>query len=372
MIRNTRSIATVSCLSLALTLATGCSEDVVEQQAVARPVKLLKLGDGTGAGSFEYPAKVEAAQSSEMAFEVSGKIVEFPVEEGQRVEEGTVLVRLDPRDFENAAASARAEMDRAKAFRDRVKQAAKSEAVSRQEVTDAEARYQKAVADSDIRRKAVDDSSLRATFSGVVAKKLVADFANVQAKQPVLILQDDSHLEIAVNFPEQDLRYAKPGLTVEERTKVMNPEIVVTAFPDRRFEAKLKSLATTADPVTRTFSATFRFETPSDIVVRPGMTAKVVLRPLPAALSDVRGQRLRVPSNAVLADEQGQAHVWRVDQKSMTVQRVAVELGELSGGDVEVITGLKVGDTIASSGVHHLQPGMEVRPFGGEAASTNK
>jgi RND family efflux transporter MFP subunit len=367
------SIITMSLLGLVLLFANGCSEEVVEQPAVARPVKLLLVGNGTGgAGAIEYPGKVEAAQNSEMAFEVSGKIIEFPVDEGQRVEQGTVLARLDPRDFENSAAAARAEMERAKAFRDRVLQAAKSEAVSRQEVTDAEARYRKAVAEAAIGNKAEDDSVLRATFSGVVAKKVVADFANVQAKQVVLILQDDSYLEIEINFPERDLRYITPGLSVEERTKRMNPEIIVTAFPERRFSASLKSMATTADPVTRTFSATFRFANPDDITIRPGMTAKVVITPSPDSAAGALNQPLRVPADAVIADDTDQAYVWRLDVASMTVDRVAVKMGELSGSDVEVLEGLDDGDTIAISGVYQLQQGMKVRRFGDEAASSGK
>ncbi len=359
-------MVTAASLAVLLGFCAGCAGDPVEKQPVARPVKMLTLGLGGGADSREYPGKVEAAQNSEMAFEVAGKIVEFPVEEGQRVEKGDVLVRLDPRDFENAAAAARAEMERAKAFRDRILQAAKSDAVSKQDVTDAEARYQKAVADAEIRGKSVADSVLNATFSGIVAKKLVEDFANVQAKQPVLILQDDSHLEIEINFPEQDLRYARPGMSVEERSRRMNPEITVSAFPDRRFAAELKSLSTTADPVTRTFSATFRFENPSDIVIRPGMTAKVVLRPLPEVLEEVGEVAVWIPANAVVADETGQSYVWRIDGDPMKVERTPVKVGELSGANIEVLSGLSHGETIATSGVHHLSQGMEVRRFGAE------
>ena len=51
--------------------------------------------------------------------------------------------------------------------------------------------------------KAFDDATLRAPFAGTVAKKLVQDFANVQAKEAVVVLQDDSSLEVVISVPEQ-------------------------------------------------------------------------------------------------------------------------------------------------------------------------
>jgi multidrug resistance efflux pump len=63
------------------------------------------------------------------------------------------------------------------------------------EVTEAELR---------VSQKAVEDTVLRAPFDGVMARKLVEDFANVNAKEPVLVFQDTSHLEIQINIPERD------------------------------------------------------------------------------------------------------------------------------------------------------------------------
>jgi 2C-methyl-D-erythritol 2,4-cyclodiphosphate synthase len=53
--------------------------------------------------------------------------------------------------------------------------------------------YEVARADADTARKALDDAILKATYSGKVARKIKKDFKNVKAKEPILILQDDSH-----------------------------------------------------------------------------------------------------------------------------------------------------------------------------------
>ena len=182
----------------------------------------------------------------------------------------------------------------------------------------------------------------------------------MQAKQPVLVLQDDSTLEIVVNLPERDMARARPGASVEEATARIRPRVSVTSIPDRVFSARVKEYSTTADPVTRTFEATVAFDKPEDIVIRPGMTAKLIIS-IPADDEAVQGHM--IPASAAVADESGSAYVWKVDPSSMRVSRAPVELGELSGTRVQIRSGLGEGDLIAISGVHHLREGMEVRRY---------
>ena len=109
-----------------------------------------------------------------------------------------------------------------------------------------------------------------------MARKLVEDFANVQAKQPVLILQDTSILEIEIAVPERDVVQSKrQDETKEQASERLKPQVIVSAVPDREFPAKIKEYATTADPVTRTFPVKLNFDKPEDLNILPGMTARV-------------------------------------------------------------------------------------------------
>jgi RND family efflux transporter MFP subunit len=340
--------------------AIACGEEPAPEAPIARPVKMLELGAGTGTGKLEYPGEISAAQHSEMAFEVPGKIIEFPVREGQQVEEGTLLARLDPRDFDAELGKARANVAQAKSDYDRYKTLFEQGVEAKATLESKQRRYEVTLADLETTKKAVEDTRLVAPFAGRVARKLVKDFQNVNAKEPVLILQDDSSLEIVVNVPERDLTAGRRGeeRTPEEASEILEPEVTVTSIPDRSFPASIKELATTADPVTRTFQATFAFANPSDVNVLPGMTAKVTINRPGAAQG---GVGFSIPAGATLADESGQATVWVVDPDSMTVRRTQVELGEMTGAEVEVRSGLSSGDLIAISGVHQLREGMPVR-----------
>ncbi len=340
--------------------AVACGAEPQEEVAVVRPVKMLTLGVGASAGSLEYPGSVAAVQNAEMAFEVPGRITEFRFQEGQAVNRGQVLAVLDPRDYEATRDAEEAGRNQAAAEYRRYQELYAENAVSLQ---DLEIRQRAAeVADARLRQaqKAVDDTRLIAPFAGVMARKLVEDFQNVQAKQPVLVLQDESSLKVVVNVPESDVVLAAPGLSPEERTARTNPQVELSSLAGRRFPARFQEFSTTADPVTRTFPVTFAFDAPADVAVRSGMTAKIILT-LPRAVAAEQATTFSIPAGAVVSDESGSPYVWKVNESTMTVSRAPVVVGELSGSEIVIRSGLASGDVIAVTGVHQLREGLVVR-----------
>lgn len=344
-------------LLLLASLAAGCGEEPPAAPEVARPVKIVEVGRG-GAELREYPGRIRAAQYSEMAFEVPGRIVEFSVKEGERVEQGQALARLDPRDYEAKLQAATARVEHAKTERDRARILYEKQVKPKSEYDLAVRLYEVQAADLATAKKALEDTVLRAPFAGVMARKLVADFSNVQAKQPVLIVQDDSSLEIKVSVPERDLTgAARGGRDLAEITRRIHPRVVLSSLPDREFPARLTEIAEVADPTTRTFEATLAFERPEGANVLGGMTAKVVLD-APAAEG---APGVALPAACVLSDGGEGPSVWVVDPATMQVSRRAVEVGAMSGSEIRVLAGLDPGEWVVASGVHQLREGATVR-----------
>ena len=340
-------------------LATGgCGEAPVDEAPIVRPVKIVEIG-GPGSGhTRELPGTIRAAQNADMGFEVGGLITDFLVIEGQEVTAGTELARLDPRNFQ-------ADFDQADAaFRKAQSDLARSERIYEQDPgaistarieTDRQA-VEVAEAALRIAEKALEDTVLRAPFDGVVARRLVEDFQNVQPKEPVLILQDLSSLEIEVSVPERDVAQAEQNRDPEETTRQIRPRVQVSSLPDLVFPARLVEFSTTADPATRTFQARLQFDTPADQNILPGMTARVIY-------NAVLNGTTTLPSSAAFSDASGNANVWIVDPGTMQVSRRGVTLGELTGSDVEIRSGLAAGDLVAVSGVSQLREGMQVRRY---------
>ena len=337
-------------------LLVACEEPQEVVEEVVRPVKIQTIGAPDRAAVREYPGTIRATQNAEVAFEVQGRIIEFFVFEGDEVVQGEVLARLDPHDYEADLKASEANMKKAKADYERSLGIQKQDAgaISQKQI-DADLRaYEVSKANLEVPEKALQDSLLRAPFSGRVARKVVEDFANVQAKEPILVLQDTSTLEIEINLPERDVALGTSESANAERADSVQPQVIVSAIPDRTFPARIKEFATTADPVTRTFSIKLDFDNPGDVTILPGMTAMVQ--------AVVNPQRAwSVPVMAARSDEDGNAYVWTVDPATMTVKRALVELGELKDDRVMIKSGVSEGDMVAVSGVTQLREGMQVR-----------
>lgn len=345
-------------------MLTACGEEAVpETKEIVRPVKLMTIGQDSEGLILEYPGKVSATQSVELGFEVPGKIVELPISDGIMVKKGDLLGRLDDSDYQAARDSAEARRKASRSAYERAKRIFDQGAGSQAEVDDKLRDIDVARQELKTAQKSLNDTRLEAPFSGRVSKKIADNFQNVQAKQEILLLEDISSLEIDVNVPEQDFVRLKPGLTIEQRNEHLNAEIEVSTMQGRRFPARLVSFETTADPVTSTYRATLAFDTPDDVNVLPGMTARVIVRSSADMLKET-DKGMFIPATAVVVDTDGSAYVWRYDASSSQVSRATVTVGDMSAASIQVLEGLRGGDRIAVSGAAHLQEGMKVRPLG--------
>lgn len=352
-------------LVAAALLLAGCGkapEPVVESPE--RLVKILTVDGGQASLSLEYPGEIKATRSVNLGFEVSGKIIELPIEDGIAVKEGDMLGRLDPTDYEAARDAARANLRAMRSAHVRAKNIFDQGAGSQAEVD--KTLRDLTVAEQDLKKaqKALDDTVLKAPYSGVVGQRIADNFQNVQAKEPVLIFQDASSLEMDVSVPERDFIRMKRGLTLEERTEISRPEVAISAIPGRRFPARIKSFTTTADPVTRTYTATFQFDHPDDVNILPGMTARVLINPNADTLRKyMPSSTVMVPLTAIASTADGNPFVWRIDPDSMAVTAAEVVLGEINNTRIEITEGLETGDRIAITGVTQLHEGTRVRPL---------
>lgn len=339
------------------------TEPPVEPTPV-RPLKTIVVGVTERTVERRYPGKVRPNEEVSLAFQVNGRLIELPVKKGQDVAEGELLGRLDPRDFENELAARVGIRENAESEYNMIKQLESEGNATFRELTQKKALYDKAVADEKIAAKALEDTSMRAPFAGVIADRYVENFQNVTAKEVIVSLQDVKDVEIEVSIPEETI-------ALYQKSASDNRFLVTFDYlPSQTFEATVKEFSTEADPLTQTFQATFVMPAPADVNILPGMTATVTHVRSIVATDDDRG--FPVPIEAVPVDGVGQYFVWRINpkgDKAATVRRVDVTVGELLDGYVVVERGLSAGDRIAAAGVHVLSEGQQVRPMtGGDRA----
>lgn len=323
-----------------------------------RPVKTVVVGEAFEMTARQFPGRVRASESADLAFEVPGRLIEVLVNKADRVEEGEILARLDPTDYQNELEAAEAELERAKAQFERIRVAAEKNAVSQQELSDASAAYRIAQSQVNLKKTALAYTYLHATFPGVIAMKYVDNFENIRAKQPILTLQDISSVEIDVDFPEADIAVARGTRGTSH---------FVASFeylPGREFDIAVKEFQAEADPVTRTYVATFAMDAPEDVYILPGMTATVSVHR--TVEGPAEGAGFLVPIGAVPVDGVGNFHVWKVERDTGEVYRVHradVEVGSMTEDRIVLRSGVEKGDRIASAGVYLLEEDQKVRLY---------
>lgn len=283
----------------------------------------------------------------------------MPAREGIDVNEGDMLARLDPADYQSALDAAAAKARASKETFDRFAEVFERGAISRQELDTRQRQYEVEQANLAAAQKALDDTVLRAPFTGRIGRTFVDNFTNIQAKQEILLLQDLSEFEVVVNVPEQDWLRAKPGFTLAQQTERIRPTVSLSSLPGRSFPARITEVAAAADPVTRTFASRVRFDPPDDVIILPGMSATLTVS-VPEGAVDIES-RILVPANAVVGGNDGGSYVWKLSGDPLTASKAPVTIGQLTGSEAEVLDGLEAGDRIAVSGVQHLTEGMRVR-----------
>ena len=339
---------------LLVTLGSCKKEEVVAVEPAPRPIKIFRLQGDLGETRPDYPGRIKAVKVVELA--VDGRIIDWNVEEGQRVKRNQILARLDPRDYRAKVEASVARVRLAEAEYRRESKLFASGSGTQRDLDVATRSRDVSRADLRIAQKALEDTKLRALFDGVIARKLVTDYRNVAAREPVLLLQDESTMEVIVDVPERDLAGSRTDVDLDEWNEKAKPVVELSSLPGRQFPVKLTELATAADPNTRTFRATFSMAKPEGVSVLAGMTARLLLTGLTTTKSD----EVLLPVGAVIADSEANPFVWLVDEESMTVSKQPVEAGPVTGGRIVIKGGLESGEAVAMSGVHLLAEGMAV------------
>jgi RND family efflux transporter MFP subunit len=349
-----RNATTIICSTVVMVLVGACSEPV-EEVDVVRPVRVVRVAAPQDFTNRPLPGRARAAEETNLSFDVSGTVLERSVNVGDQVEKGQLLARLDQRDFKNQRDAALAARNRMRANFERVKIAAESGAVSRQDLDDARAQLDVAQAELNIAEKAIEDSTIVAPRAGTISATYVEAFTSVRAKEPIVRLLDTTAIEMVVQVPESLISFAP---------HVEDVQVEYDAFPGRPVSAEIKEISNEASQTTRTFPVTLIMEQPEDFKILPGMAGRASGRLPESRAPQLR--TLRVPMAAVFtpdeAESSGASFVWVVDEATNTVTRRQVTTGELDRAAIQIRDGVSAGELVVVSGVSFLREGQVVRP----------
>lgn len=347
----------LSIIIIVLSLSACGSGQTEKPQEVAKLVRSEVAKDPKQSDTRTYPATIAANEIVDLAFQVSGALIEFPVAKGQAVKQGQLLARLDPRDYELDLEREKAKLIRTYSDYERFKVLVKKDAVSKAQFDDKKAQFGVARAQYGMAKKALDDTYLRAPFSGVVALTYVENFQNIEAKEKILSLQDVEHIEVIINVPETDVFFSSEDIKIKkgEYGPVVG-SVAFESYPGKSYPVRLKEFATEADPVTLTYKIVFIMKNPEEFNIFPGMSATFT-----PDIEYTAKNLIKVPASAAFSDEYGQYYVWVIEPQTNTVKRQEVTVKEMAGDLIQIESGLEPNQRIVTSGVHFLEEGEEVR-----------
>jgi RND family efflux transporter MFP subunit len=344
-----RTLPLLALLSSSLWL-TGCSDPASANHATEQPRAVLTQSlQQAGQAQLVLTGVVKARNEVPVAFQVSGRIAERLVEAGQRVEQGQLLYKLDPKDLAEsvrvakaAQAAAKASLDTVQAEKNRTAQLIKQRFVSEQSREQVELRYNEAKANLDRANAQLQQAehglnyaNLTAGSAGIITDISAEPGQVVSAGQRLAALASAQQSEIEVQLPEQ----------------ITPPTQGTVQFGTEKLTLTLRSAAGSADSTSLTRQARYSLSSqPAELAL--GRVLQVQLQ-LP-----VHAQQAEVPLGAL--DERGASpQLWVVvDGKA---QPSAVTVLALDGEFATVQTSLPAGSRIITLGTHLLSSGMPVR-----------
>lgn len=343
----------VSAAVLAVLSGCGEGEAVVEHKEVARPVPMSLVDTSNQAASLRFPGRVRAAVRADLTFNVPGQVIELPVKEGKLIKKGDLVARLDDANYRIQMRSALARYNKERTDYNRVNSVwQRSQAIAKSEVDKQRTAMDVAQADYALTKKDFDDTRLLAPFDGVISKRYVENYTNVQDKEPVVSLQDLNNLEVVINVPERVVRNAS-----QQADKVVG-YAVFAERPELLLPVSLKSYSSESDSQTQSYEVVMTLDPGYDMTVLPGMSVDVVPQ---KALEGIIVGNVKVPLKAIFSSADNITGVWVFDPETSRVSLQALELGEVLGTDVVVVKGLEGGEQIVTAGVSQLREAMLVR-----------
>lgn len=324
-------------------------------EILSKPAKLQEVGLSQKNDFLSYPAVIAAQNTSSLSFEVSGVIKELLVIEAQRVNKGDILAKLDSRDLLSKLESAQAQYDSSNSDFERAVRLMKEDAISRSELEQRRTKQNVNKAKLETAKKALQDSTLIAPFSGAIAEISITSQQAISSGKTVMTLIGGNKMEASINLPASILATA-----LKKDNQKDTSYLVFSFSPEQRIPAQFTEVTLAADSASQTYKVTFSFSSPKNLNILPGMNATIWFED-PSNMRRTSTE-ISVPLTAISSDGE-QKYVWVVNRETMLVSKRNITIADDIGESLQVTSGLTLGETIVVAGVSSLSAGMKVHAW---------
>jgi RND family efflux transporter MFP subunit len=337
----------------------ACGQNDSPSPSAGRPVHVVSVEASKLANEMHLSGEIEAEKNVALAFRIGGRIVDRPVNVGDRITTGQLVAKLDPQTEQNALgaakaalAAARGEVTTARSAFERQEQLMAQGFTTRprfdqalQAQIAAQAKLEDSEAQLELARDRLAFTELHSDITGVVTARSAETGEVVQPGQVILQLARDDGRDAVFNVPARFL---------EQQAEDPIIRVALADAPSIVAIGRVREIGARADPVTRTFQVKVGLQDPPE-AMRLGSTVIGTTERISAAV-------VAVPASALTQAGSSPA-VWIVDPATSTVSLRNVDILRFDPSRVIISQGLDPGDIIVSGGVQALHPGQRVTPL---------
>ena len=333
----------------------GCEKDMdVISADSPRPVKSFVIGEFEHRNIREFPGVVDVKQKADLSFRIPGKINQILVKEGDKVSKDQLLASMDVTNYQITLEKMDAEFQKATSDFSRAQELLAKNYISRSEYDSLKTNMSKAESNREAAIQDINNTKLKAPFAGIIAKRYVDAFEEINAKEPMFLLNNLSTLIVEFEVPEH--------LVIKPRTgKKVYLTAVFDSLPGQEFPLTFQEISTQADSLTKAYRITASMSNARGHNIFPGMA--VTVRGVPINESNEQGvNKVFVPLSVVMKDDEG-TYVFTLNpvDGNWRVTKNYIVIGNIDGNSFEVINGLKNGDRVLSAGMSKVRTDMIVR-----------
>lgn len=289
-----------------------------------------------------YAGVVEDISSVALSFPVPGTVEKVFVSEGEKVQKGRLVAKLDTLSAQSVFNAAGSSLKQAKDGYERLRSIYEKGSLPDVQMVDIETKLNQAQSTYDIAQRNLENCSLYAPISGVVGKRMTEAGENALPGKTIITLMDISSVKVSFSVPENEISRIPSDC---------ESVISVSALDGRQFKARRVEKNIIANQISHTYPASITLPNPRRELL-PGMVCRVDLN------AGNEGSAIVIPIEVVMTSADGRKFVW-CDENG-TASRRFIATGNLKGNGVEVKEGLSAGERIVTEGFHKISEGDKI------------
>lgn len=337
----------------------GCEQKEREYISPLRTVRYIEIESGSTSQSYVFNGVSRSEQEVALSFRIPGTLESLDVAVGDTVTSGQGVARIDASEYLLQAEQAEADLARVNAAQrnaesvwHRVRNLYENQVASRADLDNARATFESAAAQMEVARRTlgiarlnVENTRLAAGDSCAVVSTGAEVGENIAGGQKIIRLHCGGQIKINMQVSESLISSLEPDM----------PAVVLfDSLPDEEFNGSISEIGVAATGTT--FPVSVRLNNPEGL--RAGMAARISFS------IENRDSRILVPGSSVIEDQKGR-FVYLVIPTDSTntglIKRQPVQVGNLTDSGIEIISGVAIGDRVATAGVTKIRDGLEVR-----------